>query len=143
MRRLTLACSGAALLGGVLVVLTGCPAKTDAARCTTPPPESCAPLYTPTFHELFTRTLAPTCGLPGSSCHGSDGRQHGLAFVDEQEAYDLLTSKGLVHAGDPACSEMMFRVMSSDPNENMPPGKALDPGAKCVIRQWIANGAKR
>ncbi len=126
-----------------LLALSGCPAGDAAPRCTTPPPETCAPLYEPTYEQLFTRTLAPSCALSGGSCHAAEGRQGGLAFVDADESYDLLVSTGSVRAGDPSCSELMVRVLATDPFERMPPGRALDPGAQCAIRTWIANGAKR
>lgn len=128
---------------GLVALLTACPAEEEAPRCTTPPPASCAPLYEPTFTQIFTRTLRPSCGLEGSSCHADDGRQGGLVFVREDESYDLLIAKGEVRAGDPACSELVVRLLSTAPFTRMPPGKPLDPGAQCAIRLWIERGAKR
>lgn len=126
-----------------LLALSGCPGEEAAPRCTTPPPASCAPLYEPTYEQIFTRTLAPSCALSGASCHAAEGRQGGLAFANVDESYDLLVSSGKVRAGDPSCSEMMVRLLAADPIERMPPGRALDPGAQCAIRTWIANGARR
>lgn len=131
------------LLGLTTAALLACNGDADeAGACTTPPPASCAPLYEPTFDQLFARTLQPSCGVSGSSCHASEGRQGGLAFASADESYDLLVSRGRVKAGDPACSEVMVRVLSTG-RDRMPPGRALDPGAQCALSQWIANGAKR
>lgn len=141
MRSSVLALSATPL--ALIAVLSGCPAGEEPPTCTTPPPASCAPLYEPTFTQIFTRTLQPSCGLSGSSCHADDGRQGGLVFVREQESYDLLVAKGKVRPGDPSCSDLMVRLLSSDPFARMPPGKALDPGAQCAIRLWIEAGAKR
>jgi hypothetical protein len=102
----------------------------------------CTPLYTPTYDEIFTRTLAPSCGRAGSSCHSSTGRQGGLALDEPEEAYRTLLARS-VRPGDPACSEVVVRLVSTDPFERMPPGRPLDPGEQCAIVQWIASGAPR
>lgn len=125
------------------LAMAGCPDSEPGATCTTPPAETCAPLYEPTFAQIFARTLRPSCGLGGSSCHSDRGRQGGLAFTNEQESYDLLVRSGVVRAGDAACSDLMVRLMATDGKIRMPPGGGLDPGAKCAIRTWIANGAPR
>ncbi|RMH44638.1 MAG: hypothetical protein D6689_02015 [Deltaproteobacteria bacterium] len=114
---------------------------TDSAACIEVD-SSCQPLYEPVFDQVYARTLAPKCGLPGGSCHGDPGRRAGLAFVDEQEAYDLLLD-GRVVPGDAACSELARRVLSTDPAIKMPPGANLAPGEACAIVQWIAAGAER
>jgi hypothetical protein len=105
------------------------------------PPRSLA--FVARTWALPARTLHPSCGLDGASCHGGRGRQGGLAFTNVEESYDLLVSTGKVSAGHPGCSEMMVRILSTDGKTRMPPGRALDAGAQCAIRQWIWNGAKR
>lgn len=55
---------------------------------------SCAPLYAATYDEVFTRTLAPTCGKSGVSCHSTTGHQGGLAFEDADTAFRLLGERG-------------------------------------------------
>lgn len=104
---------------------------------------SCAPLYAPTYDEVFTRTLAPTCGKSGVSCHSTTGHQGGLAFEDADTAFRLLGERGVVRAGDPACSEIVRRVTATDGNVRMPPGISIPAAEQCSIIQWIANGAKR
>lgn len=107
----------------------------------------CTPLYEPTFDEIFTRTLAPSCGVEGSSCHSADGARAGLIFEDPDQAYDLLLgqsgSEPRVIPGDADCSVLSVRVSSSNLGRQMPPGEPLSSGEQCAIIQWIANGAQR
>lgn len=104
----------------------------------------CAPLYEPTFDQVFEKTLKPSCAASGASCHSSRGRQGGLAFEDKEESYTLITREnGPIKAGDPKCSEVVARIMATSGKVRMPPGRSLDPGEQCSIIQWIANGAKR
>ncbi|HET6610506.1 MAG TPA: c-type cytochrome domain-containing protein [Kofleriaceae bacterium] len=130
-----------------VAALAGCPGPDDPGtpECVTVDP-SCAPLYQPVYDEIFTRTLAPTCGVAGNSCHSSEGRKNGLAFADPDEAFDLLLGSDghpRVSPGDPECSLIVERLASSDPDFQMPPGAPLSAAEQCVIQQWIADGAKR
>jgi hypothetical protein len=104
---------------------------------------TCSPLYEPTFDELFSRTLAPTCGQGGGSCHGADGQKGGLVFADPVEAHALLTaSDGPVVPGNAACSEMVVRTHDLGQPWSMPPGQPLLEAERCVIRLWVEQGAK-
>jgi hypothetical protein len=115
------------------------------ATCVDPPPAGCAPLYSPTYDEIFTRTLQPTCGKSGSSCHSAQGAQGGLVFENADDAYRRLTdpNRPRVVPGDPACSMMIERLSSDDPMRRMPPGRALSEPERCSISKWIEAGAKR
>jgi hypothetical protein len=114
----------------------------DALTCVVVDAE-CAPLYEPTFDRVFARTLKPTCAKSGVSCHSAAGHQGGLAFEDADTSYRLLAQRGVVRVGDPACSGLVARVASSDPNLRMPPGLALSAAEQCALVRWIADGAKR
>ncbi len=130
--------------GGTLVLLLfacGTPEE-PAPLCTTYEP-SCAVLYEPTYEQIFNRTLKPTCGKPGVSCHAESGKQGGLAFEDIDRAYALLQERGAVKAGDPRCSKVAARIGATDPNIRMPPGLSLHPAEICTIQKWIENGAQR
>jgi hypothetical protein len=122
----------------VLAALAGCPAD--------PPPTcitveiSCAPLYTPTFDNIYAMTLRDTCGSQRSSCHSAIGRQGGMTFQDEQHAYDALLA-GRVVPGDPGCSKMVVRTDSPGAAYQMPPGDPLSEAERCTLIQWIAAGA--
>jgi hypothetical protein len=142
---------GRAILAGAVTVCTpsctgGDPAVPPRSACVEGLSTSCQPLYPPTFHDLFTRTLVPTCAQPGV-CHAADAARGGLVFEDEDAAYaDLLGQRDgriRVKAKDPACSPLVERIESTDPAMVMPPGKPLDPALACSFVLWIANGAAR
>lgn len=108
------------------------------------PAAACTPLYEPSYDNVFARTLKPTCAKSGVSCHASTGRQGGLSFEDAEEAYgQLLDTTQTARPGDPSCSVLVARVVATDGNFRMPPGRSIDPGEQCAIALWIANGAKR
>jgi len=121
------------------VILTSCRGDDDACIDVD---LTCQPLYDPVFDEVFTRTLLPKCGVPGSACHGDSGRQNGLGFVTADEAYDLLLASRVV-PGDPGCSLIVRRIESSDSSFVMPPGAPIAAAERCAIIQWIADGAQR
>ncbi|APR87118.1 hypothetical protein A7982_12467 [Minicystis rosea] len=127
---------------GLAMVTNGC----GGSSCAPDQPADCAPLYEPTFDQVFARTLAPTCAAPGTGCHAAEGNQGGLAFTDADSAYALLLGEkdgdARVTPGD-ACSELFRRIASTDAAEVMPPGARLPDAERCAIEQWIRGGAKR
>jgi hypothetical protein len=118
--------------------LAGCPAD--------PPPScisvntSCAPLYAPTFDNIYTMTLRDTCGSQRASCHSAVGKQGGMSFEDEQHAFDALRA-GRVMPGNPGCSKMVVRTDSPGASYQMPPGDPLSEAERCVLIQWVQGGA--
>ena len=104
----------------------------------------CAPLYEPTFDNIHQRTLVPSCAI-GSSCHSSEGAKAGLVFDTADESYKAIL--GLDDPGsafipdDPGCSLIVKRIESIE--NPMPPGQRLSEAERCVIVQWIAQGAPR
>jgi hypothetical protein len=109
--------------------------------------QNCAPLQPPEFPELFSAVFSQTCASSGTSCHGANGRQGGLVFADEDQAFALLLGnaggKARVVPGDAACSELIVRLDSPGQPWSMPPGAPLDEGTRCAIRRWVAAGALR
>jgi hypothetical protein len=107
----------------------------------------CAPLYAPTFDNVFSRTLMPRCGVAGGACHAPEGARAGLVFADIDEAYGLLTGaatgRSLVEADEPGCSALLARVGSTDPGRVMPPGAPLSDAELCAVVQWVDMGAAR
>ena len=101
----------------------------------------CTPLYTPTFDEIHARTIAPSCALAGGACHASEGGRGGLAMSDIEGAYSQLLLR--VEPGSAACSPLIVRLESSDPNVSMPPGRRLPDAERCAIAKWIEMGALR
>jgi hypothetical protein len=67
----------------------------------------------------------------------------GLVMEDPDTAYRDLVDQNRVVPGKPECSLMARRISSTDVSFMMPPGLALDPGDRCAIIQWIAQGANR
>lgn len=104
--------------------------------------DGCTPAYEPTYANVFSRTFQPSCGKSGVSCHANEGRQGGISFEDEGDAYGAIVGKS-VRAGDPACSELVARITSTDGMVRMPPGASLPVGEQCAVVRWIAAGAKR
>jgi hypothetical protein len=128
-----------------IVALASCGDDEEQA-CVEDLTTDCNPLYSPTYDQVFTRTLVPTCAQPGTACHASEGAKGGLVFEDADESYALLlgeVGEARVLAGDAACSPLVIRIESSESSVVMPPGAPLDAAERCAIVQWIANGAER
>lgn len=109
--------------------------------------EGCAPLYPPSYDQVWNQTLSNGCAEFGTACHAQEdaaGALGGMTFVDPQQSWDhmLMASEPLVVPGDPLCSELLVRLASDDPAIRMPPGTSgLADGALCSIATWIAEGA--
>src|SRR5262249_54064578 len=102
---------GSALMG---LAAGACSSGPTTRPCVTDLPASCAPLYTPTFAQLYSRTFLPTCAQPGTACHAAAGAQGSLVLEDPDVAYrDLLGEQGArvrVIPGDPSCSLVVERL---------------------------------
>ncbi len=129
------------VLFALACALTGCPGEDQPPMCITVD-TACAPLYPPTFANVYTMTLRPTCGATNSSCHSESGAKGGLSFADEQTAYDGLVDTR-VKPGDPGCSEFVVRTSSPDTDYEMPPGGGLSAPARCSLVRWVEDGAPR
>ena len=133
------------LLAGI-VLACGCSDSEPAQACVQTLDLACAPLYSPTFDQVYARTLQPTCALAGASCHSSEGAMGGLVFADPDSAYEALLGQSgaaaRVVAGDAACSELVERLYAPGA-QVMPPGSPLADAERCAVVQWIQNGAKR
>lgn len=103
----------------------------------------CTPAYDPTYANVFSRTLQPSCGKAGVSCH-AEGRQGNLGFVDADDAHRaMIEDTGAVVPGDAACSRLVARLITDDGNLRMPPGRPLADDEICAVVQWIERGASR
>jgi hypothetical protein len=128
------------ILGG------GCSSPvSDETGCLNPLPLDCAPLYEPTFENVFVHTFSG-CSVGGSSCHSEQGAKAGLILSDKATAYSLLTAPSdtvpRVLPGDPECSLLIQRLEASDTAMLMPPGTIpLSEPERCAIAQWIRQGA--
>ncbi len=94
----------------------------------------------------FARQIRPILSENCFACHGFDpsSRQADLR-LDEREAA-LVPHEGhfAIIPGNSSESEVWKRILSTDPNEQMPPptsGKALSATQKELLKRWIDQGA--
>ena len=100
-----------------------------------------------TFNAHIRPILSNTC----YSCHGFDPetREAGLRLDTPEGAYSSLRGTETDFAivpGDPDRSEVLARIISTDPQEMMPPPtfhkEPLDEREVALIRRWIEQGAE-
>ena len=96
----------------------------------------------------FSREILPLLSDNCFECHGPDGagRKAGLRLDQREGALATLKSgaRGVV-PGDANASEIHQRLISTDPDEQMPPpdsGKSLTDAQIKTIEQWIESGAE-
>ena len=96
----------------------------------------------------YNRDVQPILAEHCFVCHGFDKghRKAGLRLDSAAGATEKLESGSqAIVPGKPDESELVLRIMSSDPNEVMPPpqmGKALGAEQKETLKRWIQEGAK-
>jgi hypothetical protein len=122
----------------VMLALAGCPGD-DPPECIEVD-VSCAPLYVPTFDNVYANTLVDGYGSQRVSCHSAAGKKGGMSFEDPDTAHAALLA-GRVTPGNPGCSEMIVRTQSVGESYQMPPGSALSEAERCALVQWVQNGA--
>ena len=96
----------------------------------------------------FAREVQPLLAEHCLECHGPDDSKGGLVLTSRELALKELKSgaHGIV-PGKPDKSEMIARLLSTDPDEQMPPPKhrekhPVKPRDIEVLKKWIAEGAK-
>ena len=124
-----------------LVFLSGC--NLDSEVDCVEVPTSCAPLYEPTFDNVYAQTLAPKCAVGGGSCHSASGAQGNLVLEGVDLAYDGLTSNGLLDGSSPGCGILAKRLESNDSSYVMPIGAKLSEAERCAVHLWIQAGGER
>ena len=122
-------------------VFAGC-SSPDQLECAVIDP-SCAPLYAPTWENVFANTLDPKCGLGGGTCHAGASARAGLRLDQSDLAYQGLTDpgRGYVLVDDVACSELIQRIYSTSDKLRMPKGSSLTTAERCAVTQWVLAGA--
>lgn len=93
------------------------------------------------FEKEVRPILAEKCTL----CHGPDEAKGGLRLTGIEHATQVLESghRGVV-PGEPEHSELVARVQSTDPEQQMPPpgkGEALTEAEIATLERWIGEGA--
>ena len=92
-----------------------------------------------TWRDSIRQVFADRC----FSCHGALARQAGLRVDSVAGLLAGGDSGPAVVAGDPAAGTLLARLVTTDPDERMPPeGEAepLSPAQVGVLRAWIAAG---
>lgn len=124
------------LAGGAVVVLSGCGQTTPSASSALTRPDRIG------FNEHVRPIFTSKC----TSCHGGVKKAGGVSFVYREDALGTGDSrKKLIVPGDPANSELIRRITSSQANYRMPPidhGEALSPREVDVLKRWIEQGAQ-
>ena len=131
---------------GVALFVWGSVACADTGETTCLPelPADCAPLYAPTFDQVYTQTLQAKCAVAGGACHSSEGAKGGLILEGIDVAYaNLVEADGRIVPFEPGCGELSRRLESTDPTVVMPVGGGLSEPERCAIQMWIRAGAAR
>ncbi len=94
----------------------------------------------------FNRDIRPIFTKHCTACHGGVKQAGGLSFLSRDLALGTGESgKRAIVPGDPANSEMLRRIRSTDPDEVMPQPKHGPPLATVeadLIERWIREGAQ-
>jgi hypothetical protein len=91
----------------------------------------------------FNRDIRPILSDNCFFCHGPDKKQRQADLrLDERES---ALAAGAIVSGKPEMSDLVKRILSTDPDEVMPPAdspKKLTANQKELLRRWIAEGAE-
>ncbi|MDB6150861.1 MAG: Planctomycete cytochrome [Chthoniobacter sp.] len=96
----------------------------------------------------FNRDVRPILSDKCFHCHGPDEkkRDSGLRLDVRAEAVKERDGIHAIVPGEPAASDLIVRITSTDRDEMMPPPKAklgaLTPAEAEIIKRWIAEGAE-
>jgi hypothetical protein len=89
------------------------------------------------FNRDVRQVLAANC----FQCHGPDAQ----ARQADLRLDDAAAAQSVIAPGDPAASEFVRRIRSTDPQVQMPPPeskKSLTAAERATLEQWIAEGAE-
>lgn len=94
----------------------------------------------------FNRDIRPILSENCFACHGFDAkkREADLRLDTAEGATADLGGYQAIKPGDPAASEAWQRILSTDPDEVMPPPKShksLTAAQKDILKRWIEQGA--
>ena len=94
----------------------------------------------------FNRDIRPILSENCFHCHGQDAnhREAKLRLDDRDNAVVDRDGRFVIAPGKPEESELIFRLLSNDPEEQMPPPKSnkhVTPDQTALLRRWVAEGA--
>src|SRR5688572_21008039 len=94
-------------------------------------------------HISYSRDVRPVLSENCFFCHGQDAdKRKGKLRLDTEAGQRL---KGAIVPGVPERSEVIRRILTSDPDDQMPPPDSkrhLTAEQKELIRRWVAQGAQ-
>lgn len=97
----------------------------------------------------YNRDVRPILSDKCIGCHGPDDkkRDSGLRLDQPETAFAMLKKSGHtpIVPGKPEASEAWKRIISTDPDEVMPPlhsHKTVSPEERAILKRWITEGAK-
>ena len=116
-------------------------------QCVEDLPSDCAPGFEPTWNNVYANVVRQSCVGSGTSCHGPGAKQGGLELSSASGALAALLGdtdgKPRVLPNDPACSTLMIRLETDDPDKRMPRlAGQLTAATRCAVQTWIEMGAK-
>lgn len=94
----------------------------------------------------FYRDVRPILARACFHCHGPDEetREAGLRLDRPEGLFGAIEDRRVVAKGDTDHSELIRRILSEQPDLQMPPessGKSLTPEQKDILVKWVASGA--
>ncbi len=93
----------------------------------------------------FSRDILPILSDTCFACHGPDAKSREADLRLDQQESALRTEKPIILPGKSGDSELMKRILSTDPEAVMPPpksGRKLTATQKELLKAWIDSGAK-
>lgn len=95
----------------------------------------------------FSRDIRPILSDNCFACHGPDeGQRKAKLRLDTKEgAFEVRDGHAAITPGNSGASELIKRVLTSDPDDKMPPeksGKKLTTAQIDLLKKWIDEGAK-
>lgn len=94
----------------------------------------------------FSRDIRPILSNVCFTCHGPDeqSREAELRLDTEDGLFQVRDGHPIVKRGDAAASELVNRILSTDPDVQMPPPgskKTLSEEQRQLLTQWVSTGA--
>jgi hypothetical protein len=128
---------------GCMMLMVGC-ASSEGEECVAIP-SACAPLYEPTFENIYSQTFASKCSVGNTACHSTSAAKGDLVLEGMDAAYESLMAAGYerVNVDEPGCGVLAQRIESDDSGYVMPLGAKLSDAERCSIHLWVRDGAKR
>jgi len=89
----------------------------------------------------FSHQIVPILREHCADCHAGDKKKGGFSFNERESLMDGGEDGAVVVSGKSADSAMIRLMLSTDPDEQMPPkGKRVPPEQIALLKQWIDEG---